>query len=268
MKIYYIISSMICFTIIISCNGSNKKEIMQARIDSLEKELDNEKNGEKRIYDQVKYRYNQKDYSAVINEFEKLKAKYPGSKSIVELKGIYEESLKIVESERLSAEKTSKLAAEKKAESLKQLKTKYDDVEGITWYKQKYFTHYSNTNRVSIYAGYSKGSSPWLRLTMSYAGDDWIFFKTAQLSFDGDTRTFPFDDYTEKKSDNSGGEVWEWIDISISQAEIDWLRKFANSKNAKMRLSGKYTETRNLTSAERQGILDVLNGYDYLLTMN
>ena len=268
MKIYYIISSMICFITIISCNGGNKQKIMQAKIDSLEKELDNEKNGEKRIYDQVRYRYNQKDYAAAVNEFEKLKAKYPGSKSFEELKSIYDESLKNVESERLSAEKASTLADEKKAASLKQLKTKYDDVEGITWYKQRYFTHHTNSNRVSIYAGYIKGSSPWLRLTMSYDGEDWIFFKTAQLSFDGDTRTFPFDDYTEKKSDNGGGEVWEWMDISISQADIDWLRKFANSKNAKMRLSGKYTETRNLTSDERQGIIDVLNGYDYLLTMN
>ncbi len=268
MKKCNVIPYLVCVFMIVSCSGGNRQVEMQARIDSLTKELDSEKNGEQRLYDQVKYRYNQKDYIAVISEFENLKAKYPGSKLFEELNGIYEESLKIVESERLSAEKASKLSVEKKAASLKQLKTKYDDIEGITWYRQKYFTHYSNTNRVSIYAGYSEGSSPWLRLTMSYAGDDWIFFKTAQLSFDGDTRTFPFNDYTEKKSDNSGGEVWEWIDISISQAEIDWLRKFANSKNAKMRLSGKYTKTRNLTPAERQGIIDVLNGYDYLLSRN
>jgi hypothetical protein len=31
-----------------------------------------------------------------------------------------------------------------------------------------------------------------------------------------------------------------------------------------MRLSGKYSETRILSDDERQGILDVLNGYDAL----
>jgi hypothetical protein len=43
-----------------------------------------------------------------------------------------------------------------------------------------------------------------------------------------------------------------------------FLREFAKSKNAKMRLSGKYTKTRTLTYNEREGILDVLNGYDAL----
>ena len=54
-----------------------------------------------------------------------------------------------------------------------------------------------------------------LRLKMSYSGDDWIFFKNAYLSYNGNTREISFNEYQEKESDNSGGEVWEWIDVSI-----------------------------------------------------
>jgi hypothetical protein len=59
-------------------------------------------------------------------------------------------------------------------------------------------------------------SSVWLRLKMSYTGDDWIFFENAYLSYDGITREFPFNKYKDKESDNSGGDVWEWIDLSVS----------------------------------------------------
>ena len=106
---------------------------------------------------------------------------------------------------------------------------------------------------------------PYLRLQMSYEGDDWIFFENAILSYDGNSKTIYFDEYTEKDSDNGyGGRVWEWIDVSVDYGLENFLREFAKSKNAKMRLSGKYTKTRTLSSNERKGILDVLNGYDDL----
>ena len=168
-----------------------------------------------------------------------------------------------IENEKKEVEKKHQLDKKEKLKSLNKLKKNFDDVSGITWYKQPYFTHYSNTNLTSIYMG-EKGSSKWLILTMSYAGDDWIFFDNAILSYDGNSKTISFDKYKEKEKDNSGGNVWEWIDVSIDKGLEIYLREFAKSKNAKMRLSGKYTKTRTLTYNERKGILDVLNGYDAL----
>ena len=109
-----------------------------------------------------------------------------------------------------------------------------------------------------------EGSSKWLRLNMSYYGDNWIFFEKAILSYDGNSKTIPFDKYKDKETDNSSGKVWEWIDVSVNESLRNFLREFAKSKNAKMRFSGKYTKTRTLTYNERKGILDVLNGYDAL----
>ncbi|RLD57805.1 MAG: hypothetical protein DRJ01_13425 [Bacteroidetes bacterium] len=108
------------------------------------------------------------------------------------------------------------------------------------------------------------GNHRWLRLMMSYKGDDWIFFERAYLSYDGNTKEIIFDKYDDKKTENSGGGVWEWIDLTVTKDVESFLREFAKSKKAKMRLSGKYTKTRTLTYNERKGILDVLNGYDAL----
>src|SRR5690606_6924262 len=178
-------------------------------------------------------------------------------------KGMLQEAeLKIAKEKEEASAKREAALSEKKA-SLERLKKEHDDVDGVTWYKQRYYTHYNNMNRVSIYMGKRENAPAWLRLKMSYTGDNWIFFKEAYLSYDGNTRSFSFDDYRDKKSDNDGGDVWEWIDISLSDADKNWLKDFAKSPNAKMRLTGKYEKTRTLTENERKGILDVIGAYEY-----
>lgn len=99
---------------------------------------------------------------------------------------------------------------------------------------------------------------------MSYEGDDWIFFTSAYLSYDGNTKYIPFDEYREKKTDNNT-RVWEWIDVGVDDDLISYLNNMVNGKNVKMRLSGKYTHTRNLTSTEIKAIKDVLLAYDVLV---
>ena len=101
-------------------------------------------------------------------------------------------------------------------------------------------------------------------MKMSYTGDDWIFFENAYLSYDGNTREINFNKYENKESDNSGGEVWEWIDVSVDSYLHSYLKEMINGKSIKMRLSGKYTRTRNLSVNEIQGIKDVLLAYDVL----
>jgi hypothetical protein len=93
---------------------------------------------------------------------------------------------------------------------------------------------------------------------MSYYGNDWIFFEKAFLSYDGSTAIIPFDKYDNKETDHNGGNVWEWTDVNIDENLIRYLMAFAKSKNAKVRFTGKYTKTRNLTYSERRGILEAL----------
>lgn len=169
---------------------------------------------------------------------------------------------------KLIAEKEAlaKAEKEKRMKAVNKLASNYDDISGIKWYKNPYFTHYDNTNRISLYIGTQKDKRPWLRLKMSYEGDNWIFFENAYISYDGKTLEIPFNQYEDKESDNGyGGRVWEWIDVHVTSEIHSFLKQMVEGKSLKMRLSGKYTETRNLTNSEIEGLKDVLLAYDVLL---
>lgn len=260
-----------CLFTFFSCEDKNNESNLQNKIQQLENkiaqleiDLDECNNGETRLFERLKNNYDEGNDEAVIQGYQQLSSKFPGSKSHISAKELIEKSnerLRKANEELASAEKAR---LEERRKSLTKLKKSFDDVSGKTWYRQKYFTHYTNSNRTSVYMGVQEGSKPWLRLYMSYTGDDWIFFENAYLSYDGNTREFYFDKYKEKETENDSGDVWEWIDVQLSDSDIQWIKLFASSPNAKMRLSGKYTKTRNLSLQERRGILDVLDGYEFL----
>ena len=169
---------------------------------------------------------------------------------------------------KLIAEKEALAMAEKekRMKAVNKLTSKYDDVSGTRWYYNPYFTHYNNTNCISLYIGKKEGGNPWMRLKMSYEGDNWIFFENAYISYDGQTFSVSFNEFTEKESDNGyGGRVWEWIDVFVTSEIHEFLKQMVEGKTLKMRLSGKYTKTRILTNAEVNGLKDVLLAYDVLM---
>ena len=108
-----------------------------------------------------------------------------------------------------------------------------------------------------------KDNDVWLCLRMSYYGDDWIFFENAYLSYDGNTKEIIFDKYKDKETD-SDTEVWEWIDVPVLDDLLKFLEEMSKGKVLKMRLSGKYTKTRSLSSKEINAMKDILLAYDVL----
>lgn len=195
-----------------------------------------------------------------LEQLEEIKSKlvkfHPESKELKEVKSL---CAKIVESRKKKIEEERK----KRMQAVNKLRKKFDDVSGTTWYYNPYFTHYNNSNLTSIYIGQREGRV-WLRLVMSYYGDDWIFFDDAYLSYDGNTKHIYFDKYNDKETENDS-RVWEWIDVSVDDDILSFLKQMVHGKSIKMRLSGKYTKTRNLATKEINGIRDVLLGYDVLL---
>lgn len=242
---------------------SKEKEQLIKENEMLMKKLDELENNAERLLSKIKLYYEEKKYDGVKSEYENLKSRHFDSPEFQEASVIYN---KVIETEKAEKEK-QKLEEEKlkqqRLTSLNKLKKETDDVSGITWYRQSYFTHYNNKNLTSIYMG-QKDDSIWLRLRMSFEGDNWIFFEHAYLSYEGNTIEIAFDEYDEKESDNNGGSVWEWIDVQVTNDILKFLRNCMNSPEAKMRLSGKYTKTRTLTENERKGIIDIINGYDAL----
>jgi hypothetical protein len=239
----------------------NKK--LQSNLADVKQELDECKHGAEKLHAKMKRDFENENFSSCKSIFSEMENRHPDSELFSEVKSIYDKVIAIEKKRKEEARLKAEREKQEKLKALNKLRKNHDDVSGNTWYKNPYFTHYNNKYLTSIYLGQS-GSSEWLRLKMSYTGDDWIFFENAYLSYDGNTKEIPFDKYDNKETDHDGGVVWEWIDVSVSSDVEAFLREFAKSKNAKMRLTGKYTKTRTLTYNERRGILDVLKGYDAL----
>src|SRR5690606_24792483 len=193
----------VCLLVLASSCGNEKKEkLFEERISMLEKQLDECKNGEDRIVGRIKNHVQEKQHDLVITAVNELSQKFPGSSFLADANNLKLEATQSIENARIEQQKKIEAEREKKRASLKKLKTDHDDVSGVTWYKQRYFTHYNDDNRTSVYMGKQKGSAPWIRLKMSYSGDSWIFYEQAYLSYDGNTREFIFRSYDDKKSDN------------------------------------------------------------------
>lgn len=233
-----------------------EKEQLNKELSQVKKDLEGYKMSPKKLCANIDQLLKEKNVSKLKEIENKLTTYHPESAELKKVKQYRAQAEKMIAQEKAAAEK-------KRLQAVNKLRKKHDDVSGITWYYNPYFTHYTNSNLTSIYIG-KKESSVWLRLEMTYKGDDWIFFDRAFLSYDGNTREISFNEYKEKDSDNSGGEVWEWIDVSVDSYLLSFLEEMVKGKSIKMRLSGKYTKTRNLSVNEIQGIKDVLLAYDVL----
>lgn len=234
---------------------TEENQLLKDSLESLQTDLACYQLNPEKLYSNVQTLYDQGSIDSIRAIQSILEKYHPEAKQTGMVKALIE---------KFEAEKAEKAAAEKKArmKAVSKLKKNYDDINHTTWYYNPYFTHYNNVNRTSLYIGHKDGYT-WLRLKMSYEGEDWIFFESAYLSYDGETYEVYFDKYREKESDNDS-RVWEWIDVSVDESMLAFLQKMVHGKSVKMRLSGKYTHTRNLTSTEIKALKDVLLAYDVL----
>lgn len=259
--LFVIIASIFIIT---SCGPSQQeydallaqKNNLEIEVLNLQQVIENYENTPDRLYSTVETLVNNKDIEGLSTLCKKFEKYHPASAEYKKTKT----ALKKLTDEKAAKEKAEK---EKRMKAVNKLRKTYDDVSGITWYQNQYFTHHNDENLMSIYIG-KKDSNIWMRLKMSYKGYDWIFFEQAYLSYDGNTKQILFSRYDDKKTDNYGERVWEWIDVSVNNELLSYLKEMANGKTLKIRLSGKYTHTRNLDSSEKKALQDVLLAYDVL----
>lgn len=270
MKRFYTIIFLLHF---ISCGNSEKLKESELKVlqltktvDSLRVALDDTKNGAERLYSSLLQAEKDGNYLSLRENYESLKDRHSYFKDLDKATEIYNRATKKEKEEKKKKEAELKRIEAEKAKSLTKLKKKYDDVSGITWYYNPYFNHNIDSNKASIYMGVRDGNktNPWINLLMSYYGDDWIFFERAYLSFEGRTIEIFFNEYENKKTDNHYGGVYEWLEIEVTPDILNFLEDMTAHGKGKMRLSGKYTKTRDLSSNEIKGMKDVISGYHYL----
>lgn len=159
----------------------------------------------------------------------------------------------------------AEMAKKERQAALAKLRKKYDKVEGITWYKPQNYPYYSNSRSYVLpYIGVRDSGYAWLRLVFHYTGDDWIFFEKITVSVDGQNYTKVFN-YFEVTRNNGGGDVWEYVDITPSSADIQMLKNIAASKETIVRFQGEnYHYDLTIKSADKTAITSVLNAYNLM----
>ncbi len=160
-------------------------------------------------------------------------------------------------------EKEKEQALQQALSSL-QLQTLTDKVEGITWYKPSTYPEFVNSRSYVLpYIGQQEENT-WLRLRFHYTGDNWVFFEKITISIDGENYYKTYD-YIDVDRDNGSGDVWEWVDISPTNADIEMLKKMVDSEETIVRFQGdKYYYDLYINSSDKTAISQVLQAYETL----
>ena len=261
---------ILTITILSSC-GIPQSEVdkLNAEIETLKKEVDDCKNGADKLFGRANLYFDQKDFNKSKSELNTLIEKYPTSTEAdkgKELLSKIDSEIEKIAEQKKKEELVKKKAEEKRiANATSKMRKKTDDMNGITWYHDKTSPRYTNQNGFFAYIGKKENSSPWLRLTIQYAADDWLFIEKYIIKVDDVTYTISEEKYGEIETDNGSGGIWEWLDRAVDQNEMEIIKAVANGSNVKIRYVGKqYHKDRTITSTQKQALRNVLDAYEAL----
>jgi hypothetical protein len=235
----------------------------EEKIDGLNLQIEEIKNGPKRKLAEMELAFNEGNYANAANLYAEIKDKHLDSAEYEEALKIYEE-IRAIEKKRIAdAEKAiAAAAAEKKASldkivSQNNIPTQVDSFTGTKFYLPD---RGNEQSYIRLYVAVPKSGAPYLRLNTRYDGEDWVFFDKVYLSYEGNTVEVPFNEYDDKTTKvYGGGRVYENIDVVISDSSlINYLKKYSRSPDAKVRFSGDFRFDKNTTAKERTGMVQAL----------
>ncbi len=253
------------------CGGVSKNdyEILKAENQSLKQEIEDLKFGAEKLLSQAKIYIENKQFDKAKSDLQTLLDKHPTSTLSHEAKQLLDMVESSLREEKLAKEREKAVAdkAEKErlAKATKKMRVKFDEINEITWYYDKSSPKYTNYNAFYAYIGKKEGSKPWLRLVIQYVADDWLFIEKYIIKVDGRTFNITEDFYGEIKTDNGGGEIWEWLDRKVGVSEYQLIKAVAYGKDVKIRFNGKdYYKDKTITEQQKTALRNVLDAYEAL----
>lgn len=159
------------------------------------------------------------------------------------------------------------------SDSFPQLKQKYDEIEGVSYYLNSYFTH-SNSDRgkFSIYIKQEEFCRPKLMFKVSFmSSQQYFYFDTVVLSCNNQRIYLTA---RNRKSDYNSCFlflIWEdtystWMDDEVTQELFAFLRLIREENKVSLRIKDdtkSYDFT--LSKDEKMAIMQVINGYYMLI---
>ena len=183
-----------------------------------------------------------------------------------------EDAAKVTNADVLkTAAETLKTLKKEQAESLlSNMRKDEDKVQRMTFYYPSAWKFYSNGSWVADqrcfmlpYIG-RDANHAWLRLVYNFTDYDWVFFKKVTVAADEERFTDSFK-YFDVVHDNSGGRVWEYIDVDVYDADIKMLWAVASSQETIIRFEGDdYSYDFTVKDSDKAAIREALTAYEAL----
>lgn len=259
---------ILTITILSSC-GIPQSEVdkLNVEIETLKKEVDECKNGADKLFGRANQYFDQKDFDKSKSELKTLIEKFPISTEAEKGKELLtkiDSEIEKIAKQKRKEEVARKREEEKRlANATKNMRKKYDDMNEITWYRDKTSPKYNNYNGFFGYFGNSNTGSPFLRLRIQYAADDWLFIERYVIKVDGVTYEIEEEKYGEIETDNGYGGIWEWLDRAVSKKEMEIMKAVSNGKDVKIRFIGKqYYKDKTINSTQKRALRNVLDAFE------
>jgi len=245
-------------------------EAALAKVDSLEHELDELRHGPERLLARARQAFDSEDYRAVVVASDELAGRHPSTPEAAEAAALAEDaSERIARQQREQARRAEaeRLAAERRMrQAVAGLWSHTDNVENVTWYYDRESSRYVNsTSRVILYMGRRGQGAPWLRFSVRYKADEWLFIQSYTFNVDGTNYRIDASGFSEVERDNGYGGIWEWYTAPAGPRELEIARAIANSRNAVLRYNGQqYYRDRTISDVEKSGLQKVLDAYEVM----
>ena len=164
--------------------------------------------------------------------------------------------------------KLNELRQQEVQKLLAKMNVKTDVVRGMKFYYPKAIPRgsdywYTDVRSFMLpYIGtYTKGGTPWMRLIFNYTGSSWIFFEKVTVAVDDERYTFYYD-YFDIERDNSGGEVWEYMDDNVGSYTLKMLEDIVDSETVIIRFEGdSHYRDITMSASDKTAIKEVLTAY-------
>lgn len=139
-----------------------------------------------------------------------------------------------------------------------------DEFKGARFIYAEKSPRYNDNNYLQIYIS-SNDEGASLRFKPMYKSNDWLFVQKLDVVIDG--KPYPFNLKGARwQRDNSGGKIWEWVDVPVNKDLLLVLNGIAYSKESKVRYTGnQYYNDRVVTNKEKEQIKSIMNLYAEIL---
>ena len=148
------------------------------------------------------------------------------------------------------------------AREAEELELERDKIEKVSFYSPK---SRKLRTQIEAYIALPDNKLPFLRMKVTYFGDDWVFYKSIKIMADDQVVYASDFARSDVVRNNSSGKVWEVADILANDAELIALNSIAKSKSATIRFAGdERRHDHEVTKNERREIQRVLDVYAQL----